>query len=250
MTSHDPGTIRSQAMAELATANRVLVMRGVLDAFGHISVRDPEQPDHFLISRNLAPAAVTAKDIQLYDFDGRTADERPGYLERFLHAEIYRLLPAVRSVVHSHSPSMLPFSVSSMPLRAVSHMAGFLAPEVPVFEIRDVAGDASDLLIRNGELGQALAGVLGQSAVALMRGHGWVAVGQSVPHAVFRAVFAEANAKAQAAAVQLGEITALTDAEAIASAVANHGQISRAWALWSQEVAIAREQNDAQRSAR
>lgn len=220
----------------VADANHVLVDRGVLDAYGHISARHPDDPNSFLLSRNLAPALVGPQDIQTYDLDAETRDDRPGYLERFIHAEIYRRRPDVRAVVHSHSAAVVPFSISARPLQAVWHMAGFLGPRVPVFDIRDSAGAASDLLIRNADLGARLADALGDSAVVLMRGHGSVTVGDSIPEAVFRAVYAELNARVQASAIGLGEdYTALTEAEALAAAESNYGQMSRAWQIWRSE---------------
>lgn len=221
-----------EAITDLVDANHVLVDQKVLDAYGHVSVRHPEDPDLFLLSRNLAPGLVEADDIQTHDLDGVTSDDRPGYLERFIHAEIYRARPDVRSVVHSHSASMVPFSISKRPLEAVWHMAGFLGPRVPVFDIRATAGESTDLLIRTPELGAALANALGGSAVALMRGHGSVTVGDSISQSVHRAVFAELNARALAAAVQLGDHEPLTHGEAEAAARSNDGQIRRAWEVW------------------
>ena len=219
----------------LADANHVLVQHGVLDAFGHVSARHPDDPGRFLISRNLAPALVRPEDVQTYDLDGETADNRRGYLERFIHAEIYRRRPDVHAVVHSHSASVVPFSISSRPLQAVSHMAGFLGARVPVFDIRDTAGPASDLLIRDASLGTQVADTLGEEAVVLMRGHGSVTVGDSISEAVFRAVYTELNARVQATAIGLGDYTALTPEEAVAAAAANHGQMGRAWEIWRSE---------------
>lgn len=226
-----------RVLEDLVDANHVLVDKGILDAFGHVSVRHPFRADRFLISRNLAPGLVTTDDIQEMSFDGETSDRRPSYLERFLHGRIYATRPDVVSIVHSHSPSMVPFSISAVPLRAVWHMAGFLGEEVPVFEIRDSAGHASDLLIRDTALGGDLAAALGDAPVILMRGHGFVAVGASLEQAVARAVYADLNARAQTAAIGLlGEYTALTAEEAAAAAAANDGQLQRAWSVWRDEV--------------
>ena len=217
---------------DLVDANRILVRHGILDAFGHVSVRDPDDPSRFLISRNLAPGLVTPDDIQVIGLDGTTADDRPSYLERFIHGEIYRARADVQAVVHSHSAAMVPFSISRTPLQAVWHMAGFLGEAVPVFEIRDSVGSSSDLLIRSGSLGADLAATLGGAAVALMRGHGFVAVGDSIPQAVARAVYADLNARAQVTAGQLGGYTALTAEEGAAAAESNNGQLTRAWEIW------------------
>jgi len=219
---------------ELVDANHILFHQGVVDGFGHVSVRDPAQSDRFLLSRSMAPALVARADVMRFDLDGNAArDARTPYLERFIHAEIYRARPDVRAVVHSHSPCVIPFGVANgTPLRAICHMSGFLGAATPVFEIRSAAGPASDLLIRSRALGAALARSLGTHAVVLMRGHGSTTVGASLRQAVFRAVYAEVNARLQAEALRLGAVTYLTDEEAAAASASNDAQINRAWELW------------------
>ena len=219
---------------ELVDANHILFHQGVVDGFGHVSARDPRRSDRFLLARSMAPALVGAADIMRFDLDGNAArDDRAAYLERFIHAEIYRARPDAMAVVHSHSPCVIPFGVAKgMPLRAICHMSGFLGAATPVFEIRSAAGPASDLLIRSRALGAALADSLGASAVVLMRGHGSTAVGASLRQAVFRAVYTEVNARLQAEALRLGPVTYLTDEEAALASAANDGQINRAWELW------------------
>lgn len=221
---------------ELAVANRILVHRGVLDAYGHVSVRDANDPDHFMLARNMAPGSVTSADIQRYDLDGNTVDSERSYLERFIHAEVYRSRPDVMAVVHSHSASVIPFSISRHPLRAVSHMAGFLGDQVPVFEIRDIAGESSDLLITDSVQGRALATALGDASVVLMRGHGCVVAGASLQIAVHRAVYTELNARVQWQAALLGGYTPLTPGEGRSAAAANDTQVGRAWDVWLQEL--------------
>jgi ribulose-5-phosphate 4-epimerase/fuculose-1-phosphate aldolase len=221
---------------QLVAANHVLVERGIVDGFGHVSVRSAVDPQKFLLARSLAPALVVLEDIQTFDLDAKTEDARPSYLERFIHAEIYRARPDVQAVVHSHSEAIVPFSISSRRLRPVLHMAGFLHPFAPVFEIRSVSGEASDLLVRDAATGRALANALGDSAVALMRGHGATTVGRSLPEAVFRAVYAEVNAKAQATAAHLGTTIYLSEGEAQTSAETVAGQIHRDWDFWCDEV--------------
>lgn len=218
--------------ADLVDANHILFDQGVLDAFGHVSVRSAHDPERFLLSRNLAPALVGEGDIVEFDLDGKSSDSRPAYLERFIHSEIYRALPDVFAVVHSHSPAVVPFSVVDLPLRAVMHMAGFLARPTPVFEIRDILGSESDLLIRHSRSGHALATSLGHAPVILMRGHGSVAVGSSLKNAVYRAVYTEINAKTQADALRLGACTYLTDEEGAATEKTMDSQLERAWGLW------------------
>jgi HCOMODA/2-hydroxy-3-carboxy-muconic semialdehyde decarboxylase len=224
---------------ELAVANRILFHQGVVDGFGHVSLRHPARPDCFLLARSMAPALVTVDDIICFGPDGEPLDARgrPVYLERFIHSEIFRARPEVMSVVHSHSPSVVPFSVvRDVKLCPICHMSGFLAPAAPVFEIRDTAGPASDMLIRDRRLGEALARSLGPHAAVLMRGHGSTVVGTSLRQAVFRAVYTEVNARLQAEAMRLGTVTFLTDAEAAAASRTNDGQIDRAWNLWRLQV--------------
>ncbi len=222
--------------AELATANRILAHHGVVDAFGHVSARHPDRPDHYLLARNMAPAQVTASDIMRFDSEhAAVGDDRRPYLERFLHGEIYRARPDVHAVVHSHSEAVIPFGiVAGVTLRPVFHMCGFLGAGARQFEIRDVRGDGSDLLIRDPELGAALARSLGDAPAVLMRGHGSTVVADSVRLAVYRAVYAEVNARLQCQAITMGgEITFLTEAEAAAAAETNKGQLARPWDLWA-----------------
>ncbi|MGA7803952.1 class II aldolase/adducin family protein [Bradyrhizobium sp.] len=224
----------ASAINEVVDANHILFDQGVVDGFGHVSLRHPLRSDQFLLARSMAPALVTTQDVLVFDRDG--APIEPGgpavYLERFIHSEIYRLRPDVVSVVHSHSPAVVPFSVSSMRLRPLCHMCGFLGAATPVFEIREVAGPASDLLIRDARLGAALAQSLGQGAAVLMRGHGSTVVGNSLRQAVFRAVYTEVGARLQSEAMKLGPVTYLTDDEAASAAATNDTQIDRTWHLW------------------
>ncbi|MCW3768646.1 class II aldolase/adducin family protein [Paenarthrobacter sp. PAE-2] len=226
-------------ITELVAANRILVRQGVLDAFGHVSARSAPGASTFLLSRNLAPGSVTRNDVMTHDLDGVVLDDdRPAYLERFIHAEIYRRRPDVMSVVHSHSAAVVPFSVVEAPFRPVIHMAGFLNPEgTPVFEISDFAGDGSDLLVTNGQLGSDLAGALGDGNVALMRGHGSIAVGSSLPEVVYRAVYTEVNARAQLEASVLGTPRFLSRGEAATANGSVGGQALRAWNVWRAQVA-------------
>lgn len=225
----------SDQAVQLAQANRVLVDQGVLDAFGHVSVRVADDPNRFLLARNMAPAQVEPNDVQVFDLAGWTADDRVPYLERFIHGEIYRARPDVMAVVHSHSPAVIPFSVASLAMRPVFHMAGFLAEGINRFEIRDVRGDATDLLIRDRALGVELARSLADAPIVLMRGHGSVTVADSLPLAVYRAVYAEKNAALQLAALQLGEVAYLSNEEGRAAAETNAGQLERAWNNWVRE---------------
>ena len=225
----------ASAIRELVDANHILFDQGVVDGFGHVSMRHPVRPNHFLLARSMAPALVTAKDVLEFDPDGAPTEAGgPAvYLERFIHSEIYRTRPDVVAVVHSHSPAVVPFSVvSGTKLRPICHMCGFLGAATPVFEIRDVAGPGSDLLIRDSRLGAALAQSLGQSAAVLMRGHGSTVVGGTLRQAAFRAVYTEIGARLQSEAMRLGPVTYLTEEEGEATARTNDAQIDRTWLLW------------------
>ena len=224
----------TSAIRELVDANHILFDQGVVDGFGHVSMRHPVRPDHFLLARSMAPALVTEADVLEFDPNGVATEGSPAvYLERFIHSEIYRTRPDVVSVVHSHSPAVVPFSVvSGTKLRPICHMCGFLGAAAPVFEIRDVAGPGSDLLIRDARLGAALAQSLGQSAAILMRGHGSTVVGGTLRQAVFRAVYTEVGARLQSEAMKLGPVTYLTEEEGEATARTNDAQIDRTWLLW------------------
>ena len=222
---------------KLATANRILYNEGVVDGFGHVSVRHDRSASHFLLARNMAPALVTPADILTFDLDGQAIDagDRRVYLERFIHGEIYRARPDVVAVVHSHSPSVIPFAVTNTPLKPVYHMSGFLGEGTAHFEIRDVAGN-SDLLIRNAALGRALAAALGSRTAVLMRGHGSTVVGASIEQAVYRAIYAETNARLQTQALALGNVIYLNAEEASLAAATNDTQLARVWELWSRAV--------------
>jgi HCOMODA/2-hydroxy-3-carboxy-muconic semialdehyde decarboxylase len=226
--------------ANLVIANHILAAQGIVDGFGHISVRSAKNPNHYFISRSKAPALVTAEDIMEIDLEDNPIDAhgRGSYLERFIHSEIYKARPDVISVVHSHSPAVIPFSVvPQVPLRPVSHMAGFLHGAVPVFEIRNAGGDDTDMLIRNKQLGAALAKVLGNGTAALLRGHGDVVVGNSIQTAVLHAVYTDLDARLESEALELGgKITFLNEREAARIGDINDQQVERPWELWKRNV--------------
>jgi ribulose-5-phosphate 4-epimerase/fuculose-1-phosphate aldolase len=229
-------TTEAGLIDDLVAANRILADQGVLDGFGHVSARHDKDPGRFLLARSMAPALVTAADIMEFDLDSNAieARRRTGYLERFIHGEIYRARPEVQAVVHSHSPAVIPFGVVGVALRPIFHLGGFLGAGAPVFEIRDAGGPATDMLIRNPTLGAALAQTLGDAPVALMRGHGNVVVGRSIREAVFRAVYTEVNARLASEALRLGggQVAFLNEEEAKAAAETNSAQIGRPWELW------------------
>ncbi len=195
----------ARVLDDLVTANRILVHEGIVDGYGHVSARSAVEPGRFFLSRAMAPGLVTVADLVEYGLDGEpvSAEGRADYVERFIHGEIYRSRPDVRAIVHCHTPSVIPFADSSVPLRPMYHMSVFLTPGVPIFEIRDVS-DAPHMLVTDPKIAQALAATLGDKAVVLMRGHGAVIVGGAVSEAVSRSIYLDLNAKMQTEAIALG----------------------------------------------
>ena len=227
-----------ELLAELVLANKILYGLNVVDAFGHISVRHPKDPQKYLMARHLPPGMVTAKDIVLFDMDSTplTHSDKPQYSERFIHSEIYKLRPEVMSVVHCHARALIPFGAAKgATLRPMSHMCGFLGCGVPVFEIRKAGGN-TDMLIRTAELGKALADTLSDKNVVLMRGHGATMIGDSIPEVVFRAVYSMDNAAVQMQAHWLadgGQVEFLNEEE---SELSSRGRnVPRAWSLWKSQ---------------
>jgi ribulose-5-phosphate 4-epimerase/fuculose-1-phosphate aldolase len=230
------GPVDAQLIEDLVAANRILADQGVLDAYGHVSIRHPANPNRYLVSRAMSPANVTAADIMEFDLDSNPVDQRGRslFLERFIHGEIYKARPDVNAVIHSHSPGVIPFGVTNVPLRPVMQTATFLHVGVPVFEIRN-AGGVTDLLVRNGMLAKALAVTLGDKPVALMRGHGDVVVGPNVKRATIRAVYAEVNARLQTIALGLGGPINYVSPEEGALRDKNPGEEGRAWDGWKEK---------------
>jgi HCOMODA/2-hydroxy-3-carboxy-muconic semialdehyde decarboxylase len=232
------GPVDRAVLEDLAAASRILVDQGVFDAAGHVSMRHPASAERFLMSRSLAPAQVQADDIMEFTLDCEAVDARGrnGFIERYLHGEIYRARPDVTAVAHSHSPSVIAFGLSREPMRAMYHNAAFLAQGVPVFDIRERFG-ATDIVISTAAKGAALAQVLADKPVALLRAHGMVAVGPSLPVAVFRAIFSVASANIQHQALALGGPVAALDAEEGRLAdVVNVQTVGRSWDLWKSRV--------------
>jgi len=232
-----------QLLLDLVASNRILASHGVIDAYGHVSLRSPENPNRYFLARSLAPEKVQLDDILEYDLDSNPIDPqgRDSVFERFIHGEIFKARPDVMAVVHNHSPSVVPFSVTGVPMRAIFHMAAFVGDGLPNFEIRDVR-KGTDLLIRDNVLGAALARKLDRRPAALMRGHGAVVVGESLPRAVGRSVYLEMSAKMQMQALLMSDkITYLDAAEVEASMPVQ--DYKRAWPLW-REKALEQAQKD------
>lgn len=224
----------SELIDDLVTANHILFDQGVVDAFGHISVRSGVNKARFWLSRAIAPALVETADVMEFDLDGSPVDarDRRMYIERYIHSEIYRARPDVQAVLHSHSPTVIPFTVSSTPLRPVANVSGFLGAGPPIFEIRGMNADG-DVTIVNPAQGRALAQTLAGNAVVLMRGHGVSAVGDSIRQAVWRGIYTEVAARQLIIALQLGGTPTYLDFEeqqyGLLQAPADK---DRAWDLW------------------
>jgi HCOMODA/2-hydroxy-3-carboxy-muconic semialdehyde decarboxylase len=222
-------------LEDLACAYRVLAHHDVIDAYGHVSVRSPKDPNRYFLARHLAPQLVRPEDMIEYDLDSKplNADGRESVRERFIHGEIYKTRPEVMSVVHNHSPSVVPFSVTNVTLKALFHMAAFVGDGLPNFDIRD-AEKGTDLLVKTPYLGHALAKTLGGKPAALMRGHGSVVVGESLPRSVGRSIYLEMSARMQLQAHMLagpgGKINFMDESEVAASVPPQN--YNRAWPLW------------------
>ena len=231
----EPVMVDSGLIEDLVAANRILATLEIVDGYGHVSIRHDKNPNRYLIARSIAPELVGAKDILELDLDSRPVGngDPKMYLERFIHGEIYKARPEIKAVVHNHAAAVIPFGASTVALRPLYHMAGFIGRGVPTFDIRDVAGD-TDILVRTPELGAALARTLGDKPCALMRGHGAVVVGDSLAQAVGRSYYLQMNAKLQAQAIALGgEITYLNAEEAHKTEA--FGGYERAWDLWKRK---------------
>mgnify|MGYP003339388080 FL=1 len=234
-----------RALNDLVIANRILAHEDVVDAYGHVSIRHPEDPSRYLLARSLSPEAVTRKDIMEFDLEGPVVgkDERQPYLERFIHGAIYEARPEVQAVVHAHAEVVLPFTIADgTRLQPVIHSGSFMGTEVPVWDIRERFGD-TNLLVTNVAQGRDLATGMGKSNVALMRGHGFAAAALSLIEVVRMAVFVPRNARALLGAKTLGgSIKPLSEGE-IAARNAGYKPYSpetwRAWEYWARRAGCA-----------
>ncbi len=225
---------------DLVIANRILADQNVLDSFGHVSIRHPDNPGRFLMARARAPMCVEIGDIMEFTLAGDIVGAQPGkpYSERFIHGAILEARADIGSVVHNHSPNVVPFSVvKKQCFCAVMHMAAPVGRDVPNWDIRDKFGDSTNLLVTNMEMGRDLAKSLGTRTVALMRGHGCVVVGASLREAVFTSIYTEINAQMLGKALAMGEVTYLSDGEIAANTRGRAGfTLERGWENWCRSV--------------
>ncbi len=220
-------------IADLVLANHILANENVLDAYGHISVRDESNPNRYHLARAIAAGTVTAADIIEYDLDSNATRnaQMAGFSERFIHGQIYKARPEVKSIVHFHAFEVIPFTVSNIPLRPMIHMAGFLPSEIPIYEIRKYGG-ITDMLVRSNELGKSLADTLGNGPVILLRGHGAVVAAPSIQIAVGRAYYTIANARTQMQTMDMaGDKITYLDPEEAKKAGDQDGFV-RGWNYW------------------
>lgn len=221
---------------DLVIAYRTLAEHRILDAYGHVSIRHPERPDRFLLSRALAPELVTIDDIMEFDLESAPIDrqDRELYSERFIHGELYKSRPDVHAVVHNHSPAIVPFSITpDIKIKPLTAVTSFIGLGVPTFEIRDFQRGA-DMRIITNELGRNLAGVVADKPAALMRGHGAVVVAEDIPTVVARSIYLELAAKQLWQALLMagpgGRVITLDDSEV--AAVQKRQEFGRPWNLF------------------
>ena len=225
---------------DLAVAYRMVANEGILDAFGHISLRNPDNPQRYFLSRSRAPSLVQAGDILEYDLDSNPIvppKERP-YSERVIHGEIFKARPDVNAVCHHHAPSIMPFAISGVPLVPVFHLGASMGASAPVWDSRDEFGD-TNLLVVKPEEGASLARALGDASIVVMRRHGATVVGGSLRELVFRTIYSAKNAEHQMAAHVLGNVSPLTAGEAQMAFEIHRapGPLARAYEYWVRRLA-------------
>ena len=226
-----------RAIGDLVIANRILAKEEVVDAYGHVSIRHPQKPDHYLLSRSLSPEFVTRSDIIEFKLDGTPInDDRPPYLERFIHGAIYEARPDVNAVIHSHAEDVLPFSISkTTPLCCVAHVASDMGVHVPVWDIADQFGDETNLLVINMAQGRDMARKLGKNSVVLMRGHGFSAAADGLLKLVRMSVYLPRNCRILLSAMRLGEFKAMSEGEIRTRNRFRAGspEMQRGWEFWA-----------------
>jgi HCOMODA/2-hydroxy-3-carboxy-muconic semialdehyde decarboxylase len=235
------------ALGDLVIANRILANEGVIDAFGHVSLRHPARPDRYFLARSRSPELVERGDLMEFDLDNRPIDQRDRtmYSERPIHGSIYRMRPDVASVCHNHARSLVPFGVTGVPLRPIWHIAGSIGAEVPIWDVRAEFGD-TDLLVTTAALGDSLARTLGPHRACLMRGHGAVVATHDLKATVFVSIYLMVNAALVKEARELGQVTYLSEGEVRLTEQMNFRARSqnRAWEYWARRAGFTTTVND------
>jgi HCOMODA/2-hydroxy-3-carboxy-muconic semialdehyde decarboxylase len=228
------------AVEELVIANHILYDQNAVDGYGHISVRNPSNPNTFFLARSVAPSVVQVDDIMEFDMNGKAlnGDTRVAYGERFIHSGILKNRPDINSVIHGHAAPILPYGLTGTTLKPVYHMSAFLGEGAPIFDIRNFAkpNPDTDMFVSSVDLGNALSQTMGLQYFVLMRGHGYAAGGDSIKKAVFRAIYAIQNASIQSEAMKMGKVQYLTPKEAAISQETIEKTIGRPWQLWTERV--------------
>lgn len=236
-------TADTETLRDIVIANRILAHEEVVDAFGHISIRDPANPEQYLLSRARAPELIEADDIVTFAQTGEGIDigDRRPYSERMIHGAIYEARPDVNVVIHNHSYEVIPFAVTDVPMRPVTHTCAPIGADIPVWDMRDKFGETNHLVVTM-EQGRDLAGTLGDRSIALMKRHGCVVAGATVQEAVMKAIYLQVNARLQLQSMQIGTPDYLTDVEIAACTDMQQSPISldRAWEAWCRRAEKAR----------
>jgi HCOMODA/2-hydroxy-3-carboxy-muconic semialdehyde decarboxylase len=232
-----------KAKFDLMAANRILAHENVVDGYGHVSVRHPDDPQQFLLSRSRSPELVTVEDIMTFTLDGKPVggDARPGYLERFIHGSLYAARPDVNAVVHSHAEDVVAYSISDVPLQPVFHQSARMGATLPVWEISEKFGD-TNLLVTCVDHGDDLARRLGDNTVVLMRGHGFAAVAPNLYEVVSISVYLPKNARILTSAKLLGgSVRTITQGEidAVGPADPEAPAFARGWEYWCKRAGVA-----------
>jgi len=226
---------------KLIASNRILAREEVVDAFGHVSLRHPDNPHRYVMSRSRSPELVEFDDLMEFELDGEAVDlqGRTPYGERMIHGAVFENRPEIMAVVHNHSYEVLPFGITGMPMRPVIHVASVIGQNIPVWDIQDKFGD-TDMLVRTMEQGRDLAATLKNNNCLLMRGHGAVIAGRSLEEAVMTSIYLQVNARVLSEALKMGTPKGLTPGEIEQSSAVQGSPLAkdRAWEYFCQRAGV------------
>ncbi len=229
----------ADVLHELIVTTRIMANEGVLDAFGHVSVRHPHDPNRYFIPRHRAPELAEISDLVELNLDSEPVHPTQFrlYSERVIHGEIYKARPDVNAVVHHHAHTVLPYAISGRELVPVFHLGAVIGSKVPFWDQRDDFGDTNMLVVKPEE-GASLARALGPHWMVLMRRHGATVAGTDLRQLAFRTVFGCHNAKLQSEAIAHGHVDQLSPGEQKITEAGQLGPnpIERAWHYWVRHV--------------